>query len=198
MNHSPLPDKALDQLFRVAHTHYHWVPHQEVSDNTLQELYRLACMMPTSANSQPMRLLFIKSSEAKARLKPHLDPGNVTKTMTAPVTILIAYDLEFYEKLPQLNLAVDARPWFAGKPDVIQETAFRNSSLGGAAVILAARALGLDCGPMSGFNKDGVDRAFLAGTSWCSNFLLNIGYGDKSKTYSRQPRLKFEEACQLI
>lgn len=198
MRHSRLSHEALDQLFRRAHTHYHWLPDREVFDETLQELYHLACLAPTSANSEPMRVVFIKSPAAKERLKPHLDPGNVQKTMTAPVTAIIAYDIEFYEKLPSLNLAVDARSWFAGKLAFIQETAFRNGSLEGAYLLLAARALGLDCGPMSGFSNKGVDQEFLAGTTWRSNFLLNIGYGDESKAHSRQLRLSFEEAGKIL
>jgi 3-hydroxypropanoate dehydrogenase len=198
MTHTRLADKALDQLFRHAHTHYHWLPEREISDEILQELHHLAFLGPTSANSEPMRIVFIKSLKGKERLKPHLDPGNVQKTMTAPVTAIIAHDIEFYEKLPSLNLVMDARPWFAGKPDLIQATAFRNGSLEGAYLLLAARALGLDCGPMSGFNNEGVDQEFLAGTTWRSNFLLNLGYGDESKSYPRQPRLSFEEACKII
>ena len=169
MTHTRLADKALDQLFRHAHTHYHWLPEREIPDEILQELHHLAFLGPTSANSEPMRIVFIKSPKAKECLKPHLDPGNVQKTMTAPVTA-----------------------------DLIQTTAFRNGSLEGAYLLLAARALGLDCGPMSGFNNEGVDQEFLAGTTWRSNFLLNLGYGDESKSYPRQPRLSFEEACKII
>ncbi|MBL9029978.1 MAG: malonic semialdehyde reductase [Caedimonas sp.] len=193
-----LSDQALDQLFRLAHTHYAWLPDREVSNETLQELYQLVRMGPTSANGQPMRLLFIKSLAAKERLKPYLAPANVAKTMSAPVIVVVAHDLEFYEKLPALNLAVDARPWFAGNPNLIQETAFRNSSLQGAYLILAARALGLDCGPMSGFDAGGVDQEFFADVSWRSNFLINLGYGDTSKAHPRQPRLTFGEACKIL
>jgi 3-hydroxypropanoate dehydrogenase len=198
VNHAKLSQDALKQLFYDAHTHYHWIPNKEVPDSILQELYQLACMGPTSANSQPMRLAFLTSSSSKERLKPYLHEGNIEKTMSAPVTAIVAYDIEFHEKLPELNRFMDARSLFAGKPQLIEETAFRNSSLEGAYLILAARALGLDCGPMSGFNAKGVDEEFFKGTTWKSNFLLNLGQGDESKAYPRQPRLSFDEACKIL
>jgi 3-hydroxypropanoate dehydrogenase len=155
-------------------------------------------MGPTSANCSPARILFVKSDAAKERLKPHLSSGNVAKTMSAPVCAIIGYDLEFYEKLPKLFPHTDARSWFAGKDQKIFETAFRNGTLQGAYLILAARALGLDCGPMSGFDNAGVDKEFFSGSTIKSNFLCNIGYGDPSALRPRSPRLSFEEIGKII
>ena len=192
-----LNDKALNQLFREARTHNGWQP-KEVPDDLLRKLYDLAKMGPTSANCSPARLVFVKSSEAKARLKPSLSPNNVEKTMAAPVTVIVAYDLEFYEKLPRLFPHTDARSWFAGNPKLIEATAFRNGTLQGGYVILAARALGLDCGPMSGFDNAKVDAEFFPDGKMKSNFLINLGYGDPSKVRPRGPRLEFEEACKVL
>ena len=187
----------LDILFRTARTHN--VLDKPVDDSLLVQVYDLAKMGPTSANMCPMRIVFVKSREAKERLKPALDPGNVDKTMKAPVTAIIGMDVHFYEKLPQLFPHADARSWFKDLPENVLETmALRNSSLQGAYFILAARALGLDCGPMSGFNNAKVDEAFFAGTTVKSNFLCNLGHGDASKLYPRLPRLSFPEACQLL
>src|SRR5690606_14217092 len=150
-------------------------------------------MGPTSGNCCPARFVFIQSPEAKQRLKPHLGSGNVDKTMRAPITAIVAYDLDFYEYMPKLFPHTDARSWFAGKPDFIKETAFRNGSLQGAYLIMAARALGLDCGPMSGFNKKGVKAAFFPEKNWEANFLVNLGHGDPAGLFPRSPRFDFDE-----
>jgi len=192
-----LDDAALDTLFRTAHTHNMW-QEKPVSDALLQAVWELAKMPPTSANCSPARILFVKSPEAKARLSPALSEGNREKTMQAPATAIIGYDLAFYDKLPFLFPHTDARPWFAGNPAVIQATAFRNGSLQGAYVILAARALGLDCGPMSGFDNAKVDAEFFPDGIVKSNFLCNLGYGDPAAMMPRHPRLAFDEACKII
>ena len=192
-----LAEAALDQLFRTARTYNAFLP-KEVTDEQLHALYELAKFGPTSANSSPMRLVFVKSAAAKEKLKPFLSEGNRAKTMAAPVTAIVANDHAFYEKLPQLFPHADARSWFVGNQPLIDTTAFRNATLQGAYVIIAARALGLDCGPMSGFDNAGVDQAFFAGTTVKSNFLINIGYGDSSRDlFPRSPRLTFEEACRI-
>jgi 3-hydroxypropanoate dehydrogenase len=192
-----LSDTALDQLFRTARTYNAWLD-REVSDAQLHQLYDLVKFGPTSANSSPMRLVFVKSAEAKAKLSPFLSEGNRAKTMAAPVTAIVANDHAFHEKLPQLFPHADAKSWFEGNQPLIDTTAFRNATLQGAYVILAARALGLDCGPMSGFDNAGVDATFFAGTTIKSNFLINIGYGDASRDlFPRSPRLSFDEACTI-
>jgi 3-hydroxypropanoate dehydrogenase len=192
-----LAEAALDQLFRTARTFNAFLP-KPVSDERLHALYDLAKFGPTSANCSPMRVVFVKSAEAKEKLKPFLSDGNRAKTMSAPVTAIIANDHEFYEKLPQLFPHADARSWFAGNQELIDRTAFRNATLQGAYVMMAARALGLDCGPMSGFDNAGVDQAFFAGTAIKSNFLINMGYGDSSRDlFPRSPRLSFDEACHV-
>lgn len=155
-------------------------------------------MGPTSANDNPMRLVFVKSKEAKERLKPTLSPGNVNQTMSAPVTAIIAYDLEFYEHLSRLFPHTDGKSWYVGKPDFIFSTAFRNGTLQGAYFMLACRALGLDIGPMSGFDNDMVDKEFLTGTTYKSNWLCNIGYGDPSKLHPRGPRFEFSEIARIL
>jgi 3-hydroxypropanoate dehydrogenase len=192
----PLDDAALDQLFRAARTHNGWQP-KGVTEDTLRQLYDLLKMGPTSANCLPARFVFVRSPEAKARLGPCLSPNNVEKTMAAPVTVIAGYDTEFYEKLPQLFPHTDARSWFVGNSELIQSTAFRNASLQSAYLILAARALGLDCGPMSGFDNAKVDAVFFPGGKVKSNFLVNLGYGDPSKVRPRGLRLAFEEACRI-
>ncbi len=184
-------------MFRQARTHSHWGD-GGVGDVLLQAVYDLAKMPPTSANSNPMRLIFLRSRDAKDRLKPALSPGNLAKTMAAPVTAIIGYDTRFYEELPRLAPHGNARAWFEGKPALIEETAFRNGTLQGAYFILAARALGLDCGPMSGFDRDRVDREFFPDGRIKSNFLCNLAYGDASKLHPRAPRLDFEDACQIF
>jgi 3-hydroxypropanoate dehydrogenase len=192
-----LSDTALDQLFRSARTFNAWLP-REVSDAQLHQLYELVKFGPTSANSSPMRLVFVKSPEAKAKLAPLMSDGNRAKTMAAPVTAIIGNDHAFHDKLPQLFPHADAKSWFEGNQPLIDTTAFRNATLQGAYLILAARALGLDCGPMSGFDNAGVDAAFFAGTAIKSNFLINIGYGDASRDlFPRSPRLSFDEACTI-
>ncbi len=192
-----LDDKALDQLFRQARTHNGWQK-RPVDEAVLRHLYDLLKMGPTSANCSPARFVFVTSPAAKARLKPYLSPGNLDKTMAAPVTVIVGYDTEFYEKLPKLFPHTDARSWFVGKPDFIQSTAFRNGSLQGAYLILAARSLGLDCGPMSGFDNGKVDSEFFPDGRIKSNFLVNIGYGDPSQLRPRGPRLTFEDACTIL
>lgn len=192
-----LAEAALDQLFRTARTYNAFLP-KEVTEQQLHALYELAKFGPTSANSSPMRLVFVKSQAAKEKLKPFLSEGNRAKTLAAPVTAIVATDHAFYEKLPQLFPHADARSWFVGNQPHIDTTAFRNATLQGAYVIMAARALGLDCGPMSGFDNAGVDQAFFAGTPIKSNFLINIGYGDSSRDlFPRSPRLSFDEACRV-
>jgi 3-hydroxypropanoate dehydrogenase len=204
-------DDVLDVLFRKARTHSAWLP-KPVPDALLRQLYEVVKWGPTSANSCPARFVFLRSAAAKERLRPALAAGNVEKTMTAPVTVIIAYDLKFYEKLPKLfphNPAM--RDIFANNPQLIEQTAKRNSSLQGAFLMLAARALGLDCGPMSGFDSAKVDEEFFAADKCedCeqeffpaghvkSNFLCNLGYGDTSKLFPRSPRLDFSEACNWM
>jgi 3-hydroxypropanoate dehydrogenase len=193
-----LSSEDLDLIFRRARTHGVWLD-KPVEDALLTQVYDLAKMGPTSANMCPMRIIFVKSREAKERLKPALDAGNVDKTMKAPVTAIIGMDIRFYEKLPMLFPHADARSWFKALPEnVLEYIALRNSSLQGAYFMLAARALGLDCGPMSGFDNAKVDAAFFAGTTVKSNFLCNVGHGDGSKLYARLPRLSFEEACKVV
>jgi 3-hydroxypropanoate dehydrogenase len=207
-----LPDEALDQLFRTARTYNGWL-NRPVTDDTLRQVYDVMKWGPTSANGSPARFVFLRSREGKERLRPALAPGNVEKTMTAPVTVIVAYDLMFYEKLRKLfphNAAMPAM--YAANPQLVEVTAKRNSSLQGAYFIIAARALGLDCGPMSGFDNAKVDAEFFTFPpradetateipTTCrvkSNFLCNLGYGDPSRLHPRDPRLAFEEACLLL
>jgi 3-hydroxypropanoate dehydrogenase len=192
-----ISEDSLDQLFREARTHSAWLP-EPVPTELLRRAYELARLGPTSANSSPGRFVFVTTPEAKARLLPALATGNVEKTKTAPVTVIIAYDSEFYEKLPKLFPQADARSWFAGNQALIDETAFRNGSLQGAYFLLAVRALGLDCGPMSGFDANKVNAEFFPDGKWRVNFLCNLGYGDQSKLLPRNPRLEFEEACLVL
>ncbi len=188
---------ALDQLFRKARTHNAWLP-RRVSVETLREVYDLARFGPTSANSTPARFVFLDSVAAKARLLPALSPLNVEKTKAAPVTAIVAWDTEFYEKLPKLFPHADMRSYFAGNKALIDETAFRNSSLQGAYFMIAARAVGLDCGPMSGFDAAKVNAEFFPDGKWKANFLCNLGFGDLSKLFPRSPRLEFDEACRVL
>lgn len=192
-----ISEESLDVLFRKARTYRYW-QEKPVSVELLREVYDLFKMGPTSANSCPARVVFLTTKEAKERLVPALAPGNVEKSRKAAAVAIVAQDLEFYEKLPELNPGVDARSWFVGNADLIAETAFRNSSLQGAYFMLAARALGLDCGPMSGFEADKVNAEFFPDGKWRANFVCNLGYGDASKLYPRQPRLAFEEACRVL
>jgi len=193
-----LSDEGLNLIFREARTHSDWLD-KPVDDALLAQVYDLAKMGPTSANMCPMRLVFVKSRAAKEKLKPTLSPPNVDKSMKAPVTAIIAMDVHFFEQLPKLFPHVDAKAWFKDLPEsVLEYLALRNGSLQGAYFMLAARSLGLDCGPMSGFDNAKVDAAFFAGTTVKSNFLCNLGYGDATKLHPRGPRLSFEEACQIV
>lgn len=191
-----LDASALDQLFRTARTYNQFSG--EIDDATLHRLYELMKWGPTSANMWPARLIFVRSAEAKARLAPALDEGNREKTLAAPVTVILGHDLTFFEKLPVLFPHTDARAWFADKPeDALETIALRNGSLQGAYLILAARALGLDTGPMSGFDNAKVDAEFFAGTRIRSNFLINLGIGDRSSIFARSPRPPFDEVCRI-
>lgn len=194
---SPLTEQAVRQIFTEARTHSAWLP-QPVGDDVLKKLYDLMKFGPTAANSNPLRIIFIKSPEAKERLKPALSPGNIEKTMAAPVTALLAQDMAFYEHLPKLFPHADARSWYAGNDALIAADALRNSSLQAAYFIIAARACGLDCGPMGGFDKEKADEAFLKGTTYKSNILCNIGYGDVAKLHARLPRFTFDEVCKIV
>ena len=188
---------AIDQLFRRARTHSAWLA-EPVPVELLGKAYELARLGPTSANVSPSRFVFLTTPGAKTRLRPALAPGNVEKTMAAPVTAIIAWDTEFYENLPRLFPQADMRSYFIGNRALIDETAFRNSSLQAAYFILAARALGLDCGPMSGFDADKLNAEFFPDGKWKVNFLCNLGYGDQSKLYPRNPRLEFDEVAVVL
>jgi len=189
-------DAALDRLFLSARTHNGWQP-RDVPEELLREAVDLAKMGPTSANTSPLRIVFVRSKEGKERLKPALAPGNLEKTMAAPVTAILAQDHSFPDLLPRLFPHMDLRPMFVGNDALIADTAFRNSSLQAAYFILALRAVGLDCGPMSGFDNAKVDAEFFAGTTIRSNFLCNIGYGDPAKLFPRSPRLAFDEIARF-
>lgn len=188
---------TFEQLFTEARTQNGYLPGYPVSDEQLKQLYDLMKWGPTAANSTPARLVFVRTEEAKARLLSCMSPGNQQKVREAPVTVIVGMDLMFHERLPQLFPHVDARSWFAGNDAAIRATAFRNSSLQGGYLILAARALGLDCGPMSGFDAAQVDAAFWAGTSVTTNFVCTLGRGDPAKVMGRLPRLPFDEACRI-
>lgn len=188
---------AIKTLFTEARTHNGW-QEMPVSDETLREIYDLMKWGPTSANCSPARIVFVRTPEGKEKLRPSLSSGNLAKTMAAPVTAIIAWDGEFYERLPELFPHGDARSWFTSSPALAEETAFRNSAMQAAYLIFACRALGLDTGPMSGFDRQKVDEAFFTGTTLKSNLLINIGYGDVIKVYGRLPRLSFEDACGLV
>jgi 3-hydroxypropanoate dehydrogenase len=192
-----LDDPGLDLIFRAARTHNEWLD-KPVSDTLIHQIYDLMKWAPTSANSSPARFVFVRSTAAKERLLPAMAPGNVEKTRAAPVTVIIAHDTEFHEKLPKLFPQADARSWFAGNQPLIDTTAFRNGTLQGAYLILAARALGLDAGPMSGFDNAKVDQEFFPDGKTKSNFVVNLGYGDPAKLFPRNPRLPFEEAAQIL
>ena len=192
----PIDAQCLDQLFFDARTHNEWQD-RPVSDKLLRELFDVLRWPPTSANCSPARIVFVKSPEAKAKLLPALIEGNVEKTRAAPVTAIIGYDLEFHEHLPKLFPHTDARSWFIGNQPLIEATAFRNGTLQGAYLIMAARALGLDCGPMSGFDADQVNEAFFAGTSTRVNFLCNLGYGRPEALFPRSPRFEFDDVCRV-
>lgn len=191
-----LTNDALDTLFMEARTYNSWTD-QAVDDATLTRIWEIARMGATSANCSPARIVFVRSPQAKDQLKKCLADGNIEKTMAAPVTAIIGHDMVFYEKLPTLFPHTDAKSWFTGNQELIETTAFRNGTLQGAYLMLAARALGLDCGPMSGFDNAAVDAQFFAGTDVKSNFICNIGYGTAEGLYARAPRLPFEEACRI-
>ena len=196
----PLDEQALNAIFLEAHTHGAWLP-KPVDDALLRQIYEIARLGPTSANTNPMRVTFVKSPAAKARLKPALSAGNVEKTMAAPVTAIIASDERFYELMPKLwphNPDMARNFMGPGKEEFVRTHAFRNGTLGGAYLIIAARALGLDAGPMSGFDNAKVDAEFFPDGRWKSNFLLNLGYGDPGKLKPRGPRLSFEDACRIV
>lgn len=192
----PVDPEALDTLFYDARTHSAW-DGRDIATETLQRLYGLLRLPPTSANCSPGRFVFVRSPQAKALLAPCLMAGNVDQTMAAPVTVIIGHDARFYDLLPELYPHADARAWFAEDPAVAEETAFRNGTLQGAYLIMAARALGLDCGPMSGFDKAAVDRAFFPDGRYRANFLCNLGYGAGAELKPRGPRLAFDEACRI-
>ncbi len=192
-----IDDDALNILFREGRT-YDAFTDRPVPDDLLRRAYDLARMTPTSANCQPMRILFVRSSEAKEKMAPALSSTNREKSVRAPVTAIVAHDLAFYENLPRLYRVPGAEKWFTGQAGLIAETAFRNSSLQGASFMLAARAVGLDVGPMSGFDNAKIDEAFFGGTGWKSNFLCNLGFGDPASLPPRDPRLDFDEACRIV
>ena len=194
---TPISREAFDQLFREARTHSTWLP-EPVPVELLRKAYELARLGPTSANGSPARFVFLTTPGAKALLKPVLAPGNVDKTMAAPVTAIVAWDTEFHENLPKLFPQADMRSYFIGNQALIDQTAFRNSSLQAAYFVLAARALGLDCGPMSGFDADKLNTEFFPDGKWKVNLLCNLGYGDPSKLYPRNPRLNFEETSVIL
>ncbi len=194
---SDADDPTLGRIFRAGRTYSAW-QQRPVSTDLLREVWNLARLGPTSANSSPARIVFVISAEAKVRLKTALIAGNVDQTMSAPATAIVGYDMRFHDRLPVLFPHTDARSWFVGNEHLIETTAFRNGSLQGAYFILAARALGLDCGPMSGFDNAMVDADFFAGTSIRSNFLCNVGYGDPDSLHPRGPRLEFDDACSVV
>lgn len=192
-----LDSAAQDQLFRAARTHNKWQG-RPVPEETLRALYDLLKWGPTSANSSPGRFLFLTSDAAKAKLKEALSPGNIEKTMTAPVNVIVAHDPKFYDQLPKLFPSADARSWFAGNWSLADTTAMRNGTLQGAYLMIAARSLGLDVGAMSGFDNMKLDDLFFADTGWKSNFLVNLGHGDVAGLFPRSPRLDFDEACRIL
>ncbi|MEC7365916.1 MAG: malonic semialdehyde reductase [Pseudomonadota bacterium] len=190
--------KNKNLIFQEARTHNDWLD-KDISNDILMEIYDLMKWGPTSANCSPTRIIFVKSKASKDRLLPFVIESNLEKTKSAPVTAIIGYDINFHDHLPKLfPHNPDAQNWFNHSIDIAEETAFRNGSMQGAYFIIAARALGLDCGPMSGFDKEGVDNEFFRDTNIKSNFLCNLGYGDKTKLFERSPRFKFNEICEII
>ncbi|MEO1042268.1 MAG: malonic semialdehyde reductase [Pseudomonadota bacterium] len=194
---TPLPASAQEQVFTEARTRNGWLD-KPVTDEQIEAIYDLMKWGPTSANCQPMRTLFLRTQEAKEKLKPLLMEGNQAKAMEAPVVAIIGYEMEFYEELPEQFPHTDAKAWFAGNDPLIEETAIRNGTLQGAYLMVAARMMGLDCGPMSGFDKAGVDEAFFAGTTIKSNWICTIGYGSDKDLFPRSPRLAFQKAATLL
>ena len=193
----PIPNESIEQLFTKARSHRSWIE-RPVSQETLRELYEVTKWAPTSVNLAPARFVFVQTELAKEKLYPYLMDSNVEQVRSAPVTVIIAYDEKFYANAERLYPAYDTTDYFKNDPKISSDTAFRNSSLQGAYLIMAARALGLDTNSMSGFDNAGVDKAFFAGTDLRSNFLFTLGYGDDSKLFSRGPRLSFDEVCQFI
>jgi 3-hydroxypropanoate dehydrogenase len=193
---TPLDSLALNALFNEARTHSYW-QNKPISQDLIQQLYALTALGPTSANCSPGRFVFVTSQEGKEKLKPALSSGNLEKTMAAPVTVIVASDAEFYENLPKLFPHGDARSWFTSNPELVKETAFRNSSLQAGYLILAARSLGLDAGPMSGFDPAKINEAFFSNSKWQVNLLINLGYGEASKLHPRLPRLGFDDVCKF-
>ncbi|MFD2263698.1 malonic semialdehyde reductase [Lacibacterium aquatile] len=193
----PLSDDGVDLLFQSARTHRHWQD-RPVDEELLRRIYELARLGPTSANCSPMRVLYIRTPEAKERLLPLLDKGNVERVRAAPVTAMLASDLDFWQQMDVLMPGANAKSWFEGDPVNIERTSVRNAWLQGGYFIMAARSLGLDCGPMGGFDSAGVDAEFFAGTPWHSTFLVNLGYGDPAKLRPRNPRLEVDFACRFV
>lgn len=193
----PIDDAAMATLFTQARTFSTWLD-KPISDELLERLYMQTCLGPTSANCSPGRFVFVRSDAGREKLRPCLSKGNLEKTMSAPTTVIVAYDSTFYDDLPELFPHADARSWFTGSPALAKETAFRNSSLQAGYLIIAARAMGLDTGPMSGFDAALLDKTFFSGTTWKSNLLINLGYGDPDSLHPRLPRLAFHRACQLV
>ena len=197
MPRTPIDDTGLNLLFRDARTQSSWHP-ESVSDALLKAISNLMKMAPTSANCSTARFVFVTTTEGKEKLKPTLAQGNLTQTMAAPVTAIIGHDMEFYDYMPELFPHTDAKSWFTGNDALIVETAFRNGTLQGAYLMMAARALGLDCGPMSGFDVDKVNEAFFPDRRVKVNFLCNFGYGDDKKVHARGPRFDFDRVCQVV
>jgi len=194
MTRTAIDDAALAQMFTEARTYNSWSD-QPVDDETIRRIYELAALGPTTANTSPARFVFVRSAEAKERLRPHINPGNLDKTMSAPCCVIVAEDTQFFEFMPQLFPSRDFKSHFESNPAAAQDAAQRSSTLEGAYLIMAARALGLDAGPMSGFNKETLDAEFFPDGRWKANFLCNIGYGTQDQLFPRNPRLAFEQAC---
>ncbi|MBW5290799.1 MAG: reductase RutE [Candidatus Ruthia sp. Asou_11_S2] len=192
-----LDKDTLDTLFRHARSHNGWLK-QDISETQIHQIYELMKFAPTAANNCPVRITFVKSDDAKQRLKLHLDEGNIDKSMSAPAVAIISYDIEFYDKLPLLFPHTDAKSWYQGKPEKIKSAGEMNATLQGAYFIMATRAVGLDCGPMGGFNNETLDNEFFPNGKTKSIFLCGIGYGDHNKIFPRSPRLNFDEACEII
>jgi 3-hydroxypropanoate dehydrogenase len=197
MSRTPIDDTGLNLMFRDARTQNSWHP-EPVSADVLKNIFDLMKMAPTSANCSPARFVFVTTPEGKEKLKPALSSGNLDKTMSAPVTAIIAYDTVFHEHLPDLFPHTDARAWFTGNDDLVIETAMRNGTLQGAYLMMAARALGLDCGPMSGFDVDMINETFFPDGRFKVNFLCNLGYGDDEKAHARLPRFDFDQVCSIV
>ena len=192
-----ISEECIETLFTRARSHNGWLD-KDISCLQIQQIYEIMKYGPTAANSCPARLTFVKSKEAKKRLKSHLDEENIEKSMTAPAITIISYDAKFYEKLPYLFPHTNAKSWYEGKPDKINSTAQMNATLQGAYFIMAARSVGLDCGPVGGFNNETLDAEFFPDMLTKSIFICGIGYGDQSKVFPRLPRLSFDKSCEVI